>query len=424
MTPENKKKKKFSIRKLIYNDKYLIVSSIIAAIIIWVATSINLSPLTQKKITVPVSVDFSGTLAEQLGIEYFDSTDISVEVTVSCKKYLAKDITADDIVASLQTSSVTSAGYHSVPILVSAVDGAEFTIEKYYPTSAEGYYDVAQETSFPIELKFTNTDFAADGYVSGTTTLSEDEALIRGPQAYVSQISKVVATVDLESGLTQSQLVDLQPKALDKNGREVDYITIKNSVTANVPILKIETLEPKVNFVNAPSNAMSIVNIEYSVDKVEAGVLDTTQITQLILGDIDFSKIKAGENEFTFDVTNLSGILVLDGTESITVKITVPEDFETRNIRVSINDISINAPDGYTASAVSLSSAEITVVGSSESLEAFSNANLVLSCDLKAQSDGTLDTGVSEYRLSVSVKDSTDVWVYGNYTVKVNVRNS
>lgn len=421
MTPKNKKKKKFSIRKLVYNDKYLIVSSIIAALVIWVATSINLSPETQKKITVPVTVDFSGTLAEQLGIEYFDSTDITVDVTVSCKKYLAKDISADDIVATLQTSSVTSAGYHSVPILVSAVDGAEFTIDKYYPTSAEGYYDVAQETSFPIELQFTNTNFAADGYVAGTTTLSEDEALIRGPQAYVSQISRVVATVDLEDGLTQSQSVDLQLKALDKDGKEVDYITFKNSVTANVPVLKIETLEPKVNFVNAPANAMSIVNIEYSVDKVEAGVLDTTQITQLILGDIDFSKISAGENEFTFDVTNLSGILVLDGTKSITVKITVPEDYETKNIRVSINDISINTPDGYSASAVSLSSAEITVVGSPEALESFSNANLVLSCDLKAQSNDSLNTGVSEYRLSISVKDSNDVWVYGNYTVKVNV---
>lgn len=84
------KKRKFSLRKLIYNDKYLIIISIFAAVCVWVATSINLSPETTKKITVPVSIDFSGTLAEQLGIEYFGSRDISVEVTVSCKNILPR----------------------------------------------------------------------------------------------------------------------------------------------------------------------------------------------------------------------------------------------------------------------------------------------------------------------------------------------
>ena len=39
-----KKKRKFSLRKLIYNDKYLIIISIVAAVCVWVATSINLSP--------------------------------------------------------------------------------------------------------------------------------------------------------------------------------------------------------------------------------------------------------------------------------------------------------------------------------------------------------------------------------------------
>lgn len=59
MPSKKNKKHKFSIRKLIYNDKYLIVISIIAAVIIWVATSISLSPETRKSVTVPVTVDFS-----------------------------------------------------------------------------------------------------------------------------------------------------------------------------------------------------------------------------------------------------------------------------------------------------------------------------------------------------------------------------
>ena len=138
MQNENKKRR-FSFRKLVYNDRYLIVCSIIAAIIIWIISSMNLSPETTKNITVPVTVDFSGTLAEQLGIEYYGNSEISVEVTVSCKKYIAKDITEKDIKASLQTSNVTSTGYLSVPIVVTPVsDDAEFKVQSYFPASAQG----------------------------------------------------------------------------------------------------------------------------------------------------------------------------------------------------------------------------------------------------------------------------------------------
>ena len=46
---DKNKKKKFSLKKLIYNDKYLIVFSIIAAVIVWVSTSMSLSPETTNR---------------------------------------------------------------------------------------------------------------------------------------------------------------------------------------------------------------------------------------------------------------------------------------------------------------------------------------------------------------------------------------
>ena len=47
----------------------------------------------------------------------------------------------------------------------------------------------------------------------------------------------------------------------------------------------------------------------------------------------------------------------------------------------------------------------------------------MLSCDLK-QNGNSVSTGVNEYVLSVSVNDAPDVWVYGSYTVRVNVTES
>lgn len=421
MASNKGEKSSFSIRKLIYNDKYLIAFSIIAAIAIWIATSMNLSPETTKKLTVPVSVDLSGTLAEQLGIEYFDSKEITVEVTVSCKKYLAKDISENDINAYLQTSTITSTGYHSVPIIVMPEDGAEFTISSFYPTSAEGYYDIAVESTFPVELNFTNNDFTADGYVSGTTTLSEEQVSVKGPKSYVSQVSKVVATVELGNDLTESQLVDLNPVAVDSSGNRVDYVSIGSDITANIPILKVQNLQPKVSFINAPLNADTIFDIDYSVNSIEAGVLDSAGITELVLGDIDFSTVKQGANEFVFDITNLNGIIVLDGTSEITVTVTVPDDYETKTISLSRNDVSLNTPDGYSSRLVSLSESRITVIGTADAIERIEKANLVVTCDLNQAANGGISEGTKSYALNVSVKDASDVWVYGEYTASVNV---
>ena len=85
---DKNKKKKFSLKKLIYNDKYLIVFSIIAAVIVWVSTSMSLSPETTKTITVAVNVDFSDSAADQLGIKCYGDSKIDVDVTVKCKNIL------------------------------------------------------------------------------------------------------------------------------------------------------------------------------------------------------------------------------------------------------------------------------------------------------------------------------------------------
>ena len=87
--PENNKNKKdkktnFSLRKLIYNDKYLIIFSILAAVVVWIAASMNLSPETTKTITVPVNVDFSDSAAEHLGLKCYGDETFDVDVTISC----------------------------------------------------------------------------------------------------------------------------------------------------------------------------------------------------------------------------------------------------------------------------------------------------------------------------------------------------
>lgn len=420
----DKKKIGFSLRKLIYNDRALIICSVIAAIIIWVVTSMNLSPETTKKITVPVSVDFSGTVAEQLGIEYYGNPSITTEVTVSCKKYLAKDIDENDLTASLQTNTIIAAGYYSVPIIVSAADDADFTIVSYFPSSAQGYYDVAQEISLPVELNFVNKNIAADGYVVGETTLNQSTVQVKGAAAYVSTVERVAADINLESGLTESQIITLEPSAFDSNGVKVENVSIvipdgEASLSATVPILKVQNLAPAVSFTAGPSNPESFLDIDYSVRSVQVGALESAQLSELNLGNISFNNISLGKNTFDFKATEVNGVTVLDGTDKITVTVTVPDGFSSKNITISKNDIVADTNE-YSVTVNSISQNRITVIGESSELENIDKSALSFTL-VPADDEEKISENTKTCRLVVSVNGNR-CWVLGNYTASVTVK--
>ena len=422
---KNKKKKSnFSIRRLVYNDKSLIICSIIAAIVIWVLSSMNLSPDTTKKINVPVSIDFSGTIAEQLGIEYFGNNSVTVDVTVSCKKYLVRDIDENDITAVLQTNTITSTGYQTVPIIVSAADDAEFTIESYYPSSLAGFYDVVQEISKPVELNYVNTGFAAEGYVAGDTTLNQSNVIIRGARTYVTNVNSVVADIKLESELTESQVVNLVPVALDSNGAPVDNVEIvipegETALIATVPILKVQNLPPSVIFIGGPNDPESFLDIEYSVKSIQVGALESAQLTTLNLGNISFADLNLGKNTFDFDPNTVSGIKVLDGTEEVTVTVTVPEDYAVKRIPISKSDIVAELPN-YVATITSVSQNSITVVGDKSALEGIDKSSLTYTL-APLEGDEPISEKTVQCRLSVSINGNGKCWILGFYTVTVNI---
>ena len=229
-----KKHREYSLRKFIYNDKYLVAISIIAAVIIWVATSMNLSPETAKTITVEVPVDFSDSAAEQLGIKCYGDSTVSVEVTINCKKYLAKDITAENLDVSLQTSAVTTNGFIDVPIKVEP-DSSDFEVTSFYPTTYRAYFDVEDSRVMDITVNYMEDDFIEDGYVMDDPKLSETSVTLTGPKTYMSTVVDVVSEVSFENKLTSTQTVDLKITPVDAYGNTVDFITV-NSKSKNVTL--------------------------------------------------------------------------------------------------------------------------------------------------------------------------------------------
>lgn len=422
-----KGKSSFSIRKLIYNDKYLIIISVVLAIVIWIVTSMNLSPETTKTISVPVSVDLTGTAAEQLGIKCFGEESVDVDVTITCKKYLAKDITADNLNVYLQTNTVTSNGNYDVPITVEARDNnSDFKITSYYPTVYRAYFDVEAERVMDIDIKYTKEDFIEEGYTMGIPMLSESSVTVKGPNTFVSQVTDVVATVNVNELLKTTTSMDIIPVALDSNGAKVSYIrleTVSNNLTVTIPVLKEMELDVATNFVGKPGKINTDdINVSYSVNRVNAGVLEDANITQAVIGNIDFSKLRPGENKFTFNVESLDSLVILDSIDEIEATVTIPDDYIEKTLWMNLNNVSIaNAPAGYNTKATALSSYSVTLVGREEDIQNISAANIKLTVDLSSLNKDDVKTGISSYPVSAVIDNSDTCWVYGDYTASVNI---
>lgn len=424
---KNKKNKgsDFSIRKLIFNDKYLIIISVFLAVVVWCATSMNLSPETTKTVTVPVTVDFSDSAAAQLGIKCFGEETIDVDVTVSCKKYLAKDITADDLNVYLQTNTVTTNGNMDVPIRVDIGDNKDFSVVSYYPTVYKAYFDVEDEKVMDITIQYENDDFIRDGYVMGQELLSESSVTVKGPKTYVSQVKSIVTTVNFTEPISTTQTLDADITPVDSYGNKVDYISFETKnekITLTIPVLKKTVLSVTSSFTGKPANLnINDFDVSYSVNRVNAGVLEEAKLDKANIGNIDFSQLTVGENKIDIDVNNLESFAILDDISQITVTVRVPNTYSTKSIPMGFSNVEItNIPKGYNAEVVSLSASRVTAVGPENDLTALSRSNVKLTVDLSSLGD-TPNEGNATCNATTSLEGSNTCWIYGSYKATVKL---
>lgn len=422
---KKRKKRKFSLRKLIYTDKYLIITSLFLAVVVWVITSMNVSPQTEKTIPVTVTVSTNSEAQQQLGIESYGEQEITVQVTVSAQRYIVRDITADDLSVSVDTSSVLQAGYHTVPITASAANERnDFTITKFSPTSYEAYFDVESEQSYPIEINYTNPDFVADGYMLGQVQMSDTTALVRGAANYMRNVSHVVADVTFENKLTETQNVNLVLRAVDENGEPVDFVNVStenSNPNVVIPILKRATLPVRVGLTNTPEGLnTSDIQIRYSVSQMEVGMLESAleSTTSILLGDIDFSRLNIGENEFSFDPNSVNGVTPVSQTDPIVVTVTVPEDYESKYVSLTTSGIKITGvPEGYRATVQSLSASRVRVI----SPNSVDDCNISLAVDLGYTSADTPsdDRLTQTASVTFTVTGGQAAWAYGTVNATV-----
>ena len=418
--------KKIKLRKLIFNDKYLIITALILAVLVWVVTSLNIGTDETRTIHIDTSIKLSDELQEQLGMKYYTlQNSVDLHVSISGAKYVIGQVTEDDLKIKFDSSNVTRAGEQSIPIQVSNKSSTkDFTVTSVYPNTVDAYFDVEETRDFEVSIVYDDSN-VANGYMFGTPVISDDTVSIVGPKSYVDRIQRVDAEVDFGANKDITESYNTECKIQIKgSGVEANYMKVYStndaeqpidSVDVTLPVLMIVNLPVSVDFENEPKSVIkNAVNTSYSVDKLRVGVLRGADVSNAVLGEINYNDLKIGKNIFTFDTSDIQGAAVIDGqNDKVTVTVDVSDaDYEEITVPITTSSVDFKGvPKGSSARVRRLDKYSVRVIVPKGTT--LNESDLKIVADISKIKD-------DECKLDISVKNKSS-WVVSDYTATVNV---
>lgn len=420
------KKEKMKLSDLFYDNRFLLVFSLVTAVAIWLVVAVVWAP--EKTVTVknvPVTIDYA-KIEESFGLKPFGESQFTVDIKLTGKRYIVEssDI-ADDLVVTANTGYVNSVGTYTLRIDVSSEDANPlYEITSYSQSEIEVYFDYPKEKEFVIEPQIEFTDRTApEGYYVGDYVFTDSNTVkVSGPESQINKIEKVEARAQSSGMLRQSVTLDANLAAITKDGSTPKYITFNKQndmVQVTVPVYKKAVLPAECGFSGKPSDYVGNVPFKVTISPATAEFAvpeaKLEDMTSFEIVSIDFSKLTEGTNTFTVAAADVTGGIVTD--DSLTFTVTVEVDgMSTVTVDAPTEISFINAPEGADVELVSLNFKDVTVVGPETSLETHTADSIALSADLSSVKDSR--AGV--VTVPVTYTDN-DCWIYGTYTAIVKV---
>ena len=420
-----KKKDKSLLSRFFSHNITLLVLAFLLSMTGWFVINVNTDATTTGIIdNIPVNLELPD-IAKDEGLNIYGGDNLKASVTVEGNPVIVGSLSATDIqVVANQNSSMIASGTYTLaltPKKTGLKTDYEFVTGTLSPSTITVFLDREKTAQFDIENKIT-VDLEDKQNHYANTVLSQNKVMVSGPETQVNQIASVAVT-DTLSGKSETKEEELV--FLDEDGEELDlsYVsTDLDSVEVTITVLPIDTIDLSVDVTNAPSNYPKIKISPSSVKIAGAqDVLDGIEDKKLSVGTLDFTKLSNESISQKFDISLPSGCKVVGGEASANVSVDLSAyDTATVTAKVSNNlDSSV-----YTAEFFSSNNAQITICGPQDMVSEITASDVTAVTDFnklldKMKSGNTLSLSVP---LKITLNSEyTDCWVYGSYTVDVNV---
>ncbi len=420
------------ISDLFYNNRFLLVFSVVAAIALWLVIAVEYGPEATKKVDVNVQANFE-YVKKNFGFECFGNYDKTVEVTIRGQRVV---VDSDDIVNQISaelTGSITRAGEVPLTINVKKSDESISDFEIISDNSSayyKLYFDKKLDKEYPVIPQISCSE-GENKYIPDSSAFDFETKTIKisGPATKVEKIESVVARNVDKKIIEETTEITAEILLLDINGNVINpddnYISLSaKEIKVTIPVYHKKTMKTGYSIINRPTRYLSEQNdpftVSFTPSYVNVAVSESMKDMDVLeVCNLDYSQIYNGVyNLPDISVDEIDGCIFLGGTEKISVEV------DARNLSdkiISSPDISTvsfeSVPEGKTPVPVSIDFESVRMIGPKESVEALDVNDLKITVDL-----GTIPEETEDQIQVRAFIETDDCWSCGGeYFVTVNI---
>ncbi|HBH96016.1 MAG TPA: hypothetical protein DDX91_09695 [Ruminococcaceae bacterium] len=407
-----------------------IILSVICAIVIWFAVSIQAFPNVYDHIDgVTVSAEPTAFMQK----ENLMITDYDKEVTVQLhgKRYVIGTLEAKDFVASLDLSGITSPGEHTVNVGLSKVQPSDDYDIVSEGLTAKVTVERIISKDIALEVNTDNLKIAEDLQIqTDGITLSSSMVTVSGEQTLVDSVARAVIEPLYSDTLTETTRISGTVSLYDANGTKIDdpkleYIANNYSVT--VPLYRVKTLPLNVSIIYPPNFDSS--SLKYTIYPKEitiaapANDLSINNLEQIDVDEINLTEITARDLQvgLKFTISLSEGYKNLSNVAVAQINFQDVDSYTRRDITVSVSNENftfLNGDPSYDYSFVT-SQLTITAIGPSNLLYNLTPDDISGTVNLLGTNS---EEGVKNVTVSLRIAGQRiKAWINGDYKVDVRI---
>lgn len=408
-----------------------IILSVICAIVIWFAVSIQAFPDVYDHID---GVEVSAEPTAFMQKENLKITEYDKEVTVQLhgKRYVIGSLEAKDFAAALDLSEITSPGLHTVNVDISKVQPSDDYDIVSEGLTAQVNIERIISKEIALEVNTDNLKIAEDLQISTEEiTLSSNTVTVSGEESLVDSVARAVIEPLYSDILTETTRVSGTVSLYDDNGAKIEDPNleyISSNYSATIPLYRVKTLPLNVS-INYPSNFDSS-SLKYTIFPKEitiaapANDLSINNLERIDVGEVDLTEITSRDLQvglklpisLSKEYRNLSDVAVAQ------INFQDIDSYTKREFTVSVSNENFTFLNGDSSYDYSFVTSQLTVVavGPSNMLYNLTPDDISGTVNLLGT---TSEEGLKTVTVSLKIAGQRiSAWINGDY--KVDVRMS
>ena len=421
-------KKKFSLNRLMHNDKLMMLVSLVLAILVWALVVYGPSNLQDQEITgVPISVTLNDYASQTLNLRITSGANATATVTVHGLRSVVSKLSAADITVTADTGNVIKEGTYTLALRAAA--NGDYSIKRIVGDNGTNdtvtiSCDVWKEVAFDVEVEMPGVTLA-DGQNSrfGTPVIAGaavtgGQVTLSGPRTDISRVATVVAVIDEEKAISEATAFEARLEARDERGEPITTLAFAGiedgKVSVTVPVMVYRKIDLASAVLHAPAAYQDAKLVTVSPSYVELwGVpSEIDDYVQSVLNRIavDFDQLSPATLKREIVLEPTEGIRPVNGSETITIAVGL-KGMTTRTYEVPLSASNVtvqNCPAGYVAKVTQSVLKNVVLCGTSRQLGAIRAENIRVTVDM----NNSATAGQQSIKARISVDGQPAVWAY------------